>query len=286
MQGLVVAVPERCGVDFADLGQHLTHQILVHHLLIALCGVQLAIGAGLVDEVNGFVGQKAVGDIFCRCSDRFLYGLSGISHVMVVLIPLLQSLQDLDGLVDRRFFDVYLLEAPQDTLGRGQPPLQLVVGSGTDEANVSGLKIGLEHIRCVYRSIATSSRADDVVHLVHIDDGVAFFARAFHHFLDTLLEIAAVLRAGQHRAHVHRVDAAVADALRYLTFVDAVSEPIDERRFADAGFADVQRVVLVFSAKHLYGALQFCLASDQRIVVRHIVVDARHPDMPVGRLLV
>ena len=85
------------------------------------------------------------------------------------------------------------------------------------------------------------------------------------HALEALLEIAAVLGAGDERAHVQRVDGAVGQHLRHLVLDDQQRQAFGHGGLADAGFADEQRVVLAAPAEDLDGALDLVLAADQRI---------------------
>jgi len=56
--------------------------------------------------------------------------------------------------------------------------------------------------------------------------------------LQALLELAAVLRAGQQRADVQRDHAPIAERLGHVAFDDALGEALDDRRLADTGLAD------------------------------------------------
>ena len=94
------------------------------------------------------------------------------------------------------------------------------------------------------------------------------------HALQALLEVAAVLGAGDQRAHVERVDGAVGEHLRHLALDDQARQAFGDRGLADAGLADVQRIVLAAAAQDLDGALDLELAADERIdapVLRHAV---------------
>ena len=86
-----------------------------------------------------------------------------------------------------------------------------------------------------------------------------------HHLLEALFEVAAIARAGEQRAHVEREHGRPAQHLRHRAVDDLVGEPFGDRRLADAGLADQQRIVLLPSAQHLDRALHLGLAADQRI---------------------
>ena len=63
----------------------------------------------------------------------------------------------------------------------------------------------------------------------------------------------------------------------HLPVDDHLGEPLGERRLADAGLADVERIVLAPPAQHLDGALDLGLAPDQRIdpALRRAAVEVR-----------
>ena len=85
------------------------------------------------------------------------------------------------------------------------------------------------------------------------------------HRLQPLLELAAVLGAGDERAHVERDDALVLQALGHVAADDAAGEPFDDGGLADAGLADEHRVVLGAARQHLDDAADLLVAADDRI---------------------
>ena len=85
------------------------------------------------------------------------------------------------------------------------------------------------------------------------------------HGLQPLLELAAVLRAGDERAHVERDDPLVLEALGHVAADDAAGQAFDDGRLADAGLADEHRVVLRAAREHLDDAADLFVAADDRI---------------------
>ena len=85
------------------------------------------------------------------------------------------------------------------------------------------------------------------------------------HGLEPLLELAAVLRAGDHRAEVERDDALVAQRLGHVAGDDALGQALDDRGLADAGLADQHRVVLGAPGQHLHHAADLGVAADHRV---------------------
>ena len=72
---------------------------------------QLDARAGLVNHVNGFVGEEAVGDVSVRLVDGRLDGVLGVAHLVERLVALAHAVEDGDGLLFGRRRDFDGLEA-------------------------------------------------------------------------------------------------------------------------------------------------------------------------------
>ena len=83
--------------------------------------------------------------------------------------------------------------------------------------------------------------------------------------LKPLLEIPAITRSREQRAHVERVDRRAQQHLRDLTLDDTAGQPFGDRCFSDTGLADVKRIVLGPPAQYLNCTLDFSFTPDQRI---------------------
>ena len=101
--------------------------------------------------------------------------------------------------------------------------------------------------------------------LVDEQDRVLVLLDLLHHLLEALLEIAAIARAGEQRAHVEREHGRAGEHLRHRAVDDLARQAFGDRGLADAGVADQQRVVLLPAAQNLDRALHLGLAADQRI---------------------
>ena len=89
---------------------------------------------------------------------------------------------------------------------------------------------------------------------------------AFMTRLEPLLEVAAVARASQQRAHVERVHHRLLERVRHLAVDDLLGQTFDERRLADAGVAHEDRVVLLPSREDLHQPLDLALPPDERSI--------------------
>ena len=182
------------------------------------------------------------------------------------LVALLEPTQDRDGVLDRRFADVDLLE----------PPLQggvlldvlavLVEGGRADEPQLAPGQHRLEHVAGVHRALAGRTGPDDGVQLVDEGDDPSLGpGDLLEDGLEPLLELAAVLRAGHHRAEVERDQRLAAQALRDVARDDALGEPLDDGGLADSGVTDEDGVVLGPPRQHLHDPADLGVAADDRI---------------------
>ena len=141
----------------------------------------------------------------------------------------------------------------------------LVERRRADGVQLAARQHRLEHVRRVHRPFG-GARADDGVELVDEEDDLPVRVGDFlQHRLQPLLELAAVLRAGDERAHVERDDLLVLQPFGHVLPDDALREPFDDGRLADAGLADEHRVVLRPAREHLDDAADLVVAADDRI---------------------
>ena len=183
---------------------------------------------------------------------------------MVRLVAIPQTLEDLDGVLDRRLADLHRLE----------PALQggvlldvlavLVECGGADGLQLASGQLRLEDRRGVDRALG-GTRTDERVQLVDEQDDVAAGVDLLEHLLQALLEVTAVTAACHQRTEVKRVELLVLQCLRDLAVHDRLRQSLDDGGLADAGLADQHRVVLGAPAQHLHHPLDFLLAADDRV---------------------
>ena len=112
------------------------------------------------------------------------------------------------------------------------------------------------------------------MNFVDEENGVLVLLDLLHHLLEALLEVAAIARAGEQRAHVKREHGRLGEHLGHIRVDDLARQALGDRRLADAWIADQQRIVLLAAAQHLDGALDLGVAADERI-------DAPLPRLPI-----
>ncbi len=141
----------------------------------------------------------------------------------------------------------------------------LVERRRADRVQLAAREHRLQHVGRVHRAFGGAG-ADHGVELVDEQDDLALRVGDFlEDRLQPLFELAAVLRAGDERAHVERDDALVLEPFRHVAADDAAGQAFDDGGLADAGLADEHRVVLRAARQHLNDAADFLVAADDRI---------------------
>ena len=191
------------------------------------------------------------------------------------------------GFIDSRLKNVNLLEPSNHTLRTREVTVIFLVGRRADKADGACFQIGFQHVRGVHGSLASGTGSHQCMNLVDIDDVVvALLLDAIHNHLDAVFEVATILRASQQRSHVKLVYPAAHQSFGHLSLFNHPCQSPHEGCLAHARLSHVQRIVLVPTAQYLNGALQFLLATDQRILFLIQVVHAGHQFLPRGiRLL-
>ena len=174
-------------------------------------------------------------------------------------------MQDALGILHRRLVDVDLLKPPAERLVALERRLVFRKGGGADAAQFAAGQGGLEQVRRIHHAAFDRSGAHDGVDFVDKQDGAGLVPQGFQHRLEALLELAAVLRAGDQGAHVEGVDLGAAQRVRHLAALDPEGEALGNGRLADARLADKHRVVLAAAAQHLNGTADFGVAPDKRV---------------------
>ncbi len=102
----------------------------------------------------------------------------------------------------------------------------------------------LEHVRRVHRALG-GARAHERVELVdEADDLPRRLGDLLEHGLEPVLELAAVLGAGDHGADVQRDEPLVPETLGHVAGDDPLREPLHDGRLADARLPDQDGIVL------------------------------------------
>jgi hypothetical protein len=150
------------------LRDHLRDLVRAHHGVRAL--LELAAGAGLVQQVDRLIRQEAVLDVLLRQLRGGHDCLVADAHAVVRLVGGLQATQDRDRGLDCGLGDQDRLEAP---LERGillDVLAVLLQRGGADALELAAGQDRLEHVRGVQRGAFRGARADHRMQLVDEQD--------------------------------------------------------------------------------------------------------------------
>ena len=186
-------------------------------------------------------------------------------HAVEDLVLLLEATQDRDGVLDGRLAHHNGLE----TTGERRVLLDvlaiLVERGRADRVQVATGKRRLEDVAGVHGALGGTS-AHDGVELIDEQDDLAFgLLYLLEHSLQAVLELAAVLSAGDQRAHVELDKVAVAQGTRHVAGHDTLGDALDDSRLADARLANEHGVVLGAAGQDLDGTANLVGTTDDRI---------------------
>src|SRR5690606_20972899 len=133
-----------------------------------------------------------------------------------LLVAILQPAQDRDGVLEVRLADEDGLEAPLERRVLLDVLPVLVERGGAERTQLAAGEGGLQHVARVHGALG-AARADERVQLVDEEDDAALVLReALEQRLQAVLELAAVLRAGDEGAEVEREQALVLERVGHV----------------------------------------------------------------------
>ena len=260
----------RCGVFF--FSQRLAFDLELHDAALELVelrrhrvNLHAQLRRGFVDEIDRLVRQEAIGDVAVgqdgRRDERRVLEL----HAVMDFVPLAQAAEDADRVLDARLADHDRLETPLERRVLLDVLAVLVERGCANRVELAAREHRLQHVRRIDRTLGRAG-ADHGVELVDEQDDLAFgVGDLLEDRLQPLLELAAIFRTGDERTHVERDDSLVLEPFGDIAADDAAGEPFDNRRLADARFADEDRIVLRPPRQHLDDASDFLVSTDHRI---------------------
>ena len=134
----------------------------------------------------------------------------------------------------------------------------------TDALYVTAGQRGLQNVCGVERTFGRTG-SDQRVQLVDENDILAALFELGHYLFEPFLKLAAIFCAGDDQRQVEREDAFVFKKGRDVLVDDPLGEALDDGGFADARFADQDRIILCPAAEYLDDAFHLGLAADERV---------------------
>src|SRR6266567_1686915 len=225
---------------------------------------QLYASAGLVDQVDGFVGQKTIGDITVRKIDGITQRFVRVTDRVEFFVALAHALNYLHGLLFIRSRNFHGLEAPLQRAVFFHGLAVFARRRRADALNLTARKCGLQYISRVQRAFRRTG-AHQRVQLVDEHDRILALHQFLHDGLQPFFELSAVFCASNDQGEVQGKNPLVRQERWNITISDALRQSFDDGGLAHAWFADQNRIVLGAAAQNLNDTLDFVFASDKRI---------------------
>ena len=225
---------------------------------------QVAAGAGLVQQVDGLIGQEAVGDVPLRQFDHV--GDHRVRHAdaVVLLVVDADAFQHLDGIGDGRLLDFNGLETALQRSIFLDILAVLGKSGGTDDLHLPAGEGGLHDVGSVHGAVRIA-RAHDGMNFIDEQDDVAGGLDLADKTLDPLLELTTELGARNEGGHIQQEDFLVPQAGGHLALGNALGDALGDGSLADTGLTDQAGVVLLAAAQDLDGAVNFAVAANDAV---------------------
>ena len=245
---------------FVQVGQLLVHLGQAGQIFV----VEVHIGAGLVQQVDGLVRQISVGNVPLAHGDGQTAHLLGDRHLVEAGVIGSDPLQNTDAVGDGGFLHQHGLEAAL----QGGVLLDVLAvlrqSGGADDLNLPPGQSGLEDIGGVHRALGVSC-AYDGVYLVDHQDDVADLADLLDQALHAAFKLAAELGAGDQGGEIQKVDLLVQKLIGDLFPLDGQSKALGDGGFAHAGLANQTGVVFLAAVQDLDDPLDLAFAAHQLV---------------------
>ena len=222
-------------------------------------------GGGLVDQVDGLVGQTAFGQVALGEADSGFDGLVADRDSVVRFVARPERVQDGDGVIGRGLVEV---DGRETSLEGGvflDVAAVFVQCGRADDVQFASSEGRFEHVGGVDRALGGAG-ADDRVDLVDEEDDLALaLADLVDNGLEPLLEFAPELGSGEESAHVERHQALAAQVLGHVVGAHALGQRFGDGGLADPGLADDDGIVLGPAVEDLQDSADFGVSSDHGI---------------------
>ncbi len=220
---------------------------------------------GFVDEVDGLVGEEAVGDVAVREGGGGDDGRVADADLVMRFVALFQAAQDRDGVLNVGLADVDDLEAALESGVLLDVLLVLIQRGCADGTELAAGEGRLEHVGGVDGAFGCAG-ADQRVQLIdEQDDSPVRLLDFFQDRFEAVFKLAAILCAGQHGAQVEGDNALVAQDVGHIAVDDAAREAFDDGCFANARLADEHGIVLGPTREDLNDTANFFVAPDDGV---------------------
>ena len=151
--------------------------------------------AGLIDEVNRFIGKVAVGNVTISKVGRSNDGLVGDRYPVMRFVLVAHALENLNGVGQRWLFNLHRLEATLESGIFLNVLAVLIKGGGSNRLEFTTSQHWLQDRRCIDCALCGTG-AHKGMNFIDKQNNVAASIDLLENFLQALFEVASITRAG------------------------------------------------------------------------------------------
>ena len=251
------------GGQFHHLGDTLFNIFWLHSNI--LFAAQHEMCPYLIDNIHRFVRQETVMQIFYRKIDRTLQRFISKFDLVKILVLVLYPFENGKGVLDARFFYIYLGKTATERLVLVEEVSKLLIGRRTDTLDLPACKGRFEQIAGIHAPAACCTRTHHRMNFIYKKNCIFLLLELLENAFKPFFKITAVLRSGDQRTHIECKDLRIFKNVGYIPFADLQCQPFGNGGFAHARFTYQQRVVLFTSAECLHDTVDLINTSDDRV---------------------
>ena len=164
--------------------------------------------------------------------------------MVVFLEAALQSAQDFHGFADAGLGNVDFLESARQRPVLFKNTAKFLERGRANAAQFAGSQDRFDQVRGIHHAARGCAGPDDRVYFIDEENRVRDILQFPDHCFQALLEITAVLGAGQQRTKIQCVNVRILEYFRYFLVHDSPGQAFRHRCFPDTGLTDEQGLFL------------------------------------------
>jgi hypothetical protein len=201
------------------------------------------------------------------------------------LVALAKSAQDADRVLDCRFAHHDRLESTLERRVLLDVLAVLVERRRANRVELAAREHRLQHVRRVDRPFGGAGTDHRMKFVDEEDDLALGIGDLLQHRLEALLELTAIFRARDQRAHVEPDDRLVLEPLGHVAAHDALRQALHDGGFTDPRLTNQDGVVLRATRQHLDHPTNLFVAADDRIELALLGQSRQIPAITLERLV-
>ena len=221
--------------------------------------------AGLIHQIDGFIGEIAICNVAVRQSGRSNDRRVRNRDAMMNFVLFFKASKNRNGILDTWLIDQHLLETPLKSRILFDVLTVFVKCRGTNTMELSSRQSRLQHIASIHRAIGLT-RTDHGMELIDKKNDLPFKLghlgqQCFH----ALFKFTTKLGACNQGRHIKRQQPLPFDPFRDFSVDNPKRKTLHNGGLANTRLANEHRVIFGSALKHLNGPSNFIIPANDRI---------------------